>query len=264
VFSTIYISFLSTHGQFVGVNNYINVLSRKEVLDVEGFPKPPPLGAIVHNLIWTLIHLPLSLILGLAFAVLFRSARGGSIAKSLIFIGMVLPLMVGGLLIRFTFESDLGIVPLFFHFVGVESLNKNWTVYSDTALLSLIPGSVWLFIGFNVVVYSSALANIPKDFEEAAAIDGAGSIQRFFYITLPMLRPASVFAVISTLIFELKTFDIVYIATRGGPGDASVVLSLLVYLFAFRSYDYGAAAAIATLLMLVTLIPAVYMVKLSK
>jgi len=260
LFQTIYLSFTSSNGQFIGINNYINILSRKEVLNLENFPIPP-LGALIHNLLWTCIHLPLSIFLGLIFAVLLRNVKGGTIIKSIIFTGMVIPLIVGGLLIRFSFESGPGIVPAFFQILGIKSLSKNWIAYPDTALFALILGSVWLWTGFNLVIYSAALVGIPKEIEEASMVDGANPIQRFFYIILPLLKPVTLTTTMATFIFELKTFDIVYISTRGGPGDASMTLALLMYFYAFRGLDYNSAATVAVFLTLLTLIPAFLMIR---
>jgi len=220
-----------------------------------------PMGAIVHNAIWILIHLPLSTLLGLVLAVLLQNVKGSSIIKSIIFLGMVTPLIVGGIIIRFTFDREVGVVNMFLKAIGLGHLVRTWTMYPDTALFSLILGSVWLWTGFSLILYSAGLAMIPKEYYEAAKIDGASSMQIFFRITLPLLKPVTTTVVTMTLLWELKIFDIVYVATYGGPGGASNVLALLMYFLAFRSLDFNASSVIATLLTALTLIVAIVMFK---
>ena len=258
---TVYISFFSSSGEFVGFSNYFNVLSRRDMLNVEGFPKWPPLGALVHNLIWIAIHLPLSMFSGLALAIILRDVKGASVVKSVIFLGMVTPMIVGGIILRFTFTEGVGIVNAFFGLLGVEQLTRTWTAFPETALFALIFGSVWLWTGFSMIVYSAGLATIPKDYYEAAKIDGATPFRIFFRITLPLLKPITIVVITMTILWELKIFDIVFIATRGGPGGASNVLAYLVWLFAFWYGEFNSAAVVATLLTALTLVVAVGMIR---
>jgi len=258
-------SFLSPSGEFVGLDNYVDVLSRKEIVDLSGFPKTPPLGALIHNLIWIAIHLPLSMFSGLLLAIVLRDVKGASIVKSTIFLGMVAPMIVGGIILRFTFERGVGIVNAFFNVIGLEGLTRTWTNYPDTALFALIFGSVWLWTGFSMILYSAGLATIPKDYYEAAKIDGATPWRTFFRITLPLLRPITIVVVTMTVLWELKIFDIVYIATRGGPGGSTNVLALQMYRYAFTYFEFNSAAVVATFLTLLTLVVTIgmarYMVK---
>ena len=94
ILNTIYISFLSSDGKFVGLQNYAEVLESKKMFNLEGFPKAPPLGAFIHNMIWILIHLPLSIFSGLILAVILKDVKGAPVIKTLIFLGMVTPMVV--------------------------------------------------------------------------------------------------------------------------------------------------------------------------
>ncbi|NIM45230.1 MAG: ABC transporter permease subunit [Nitrososphaeria archaeon] len=263
VFNTVYISFFAPSGEFVGLDNYFDVLSRREVVNLERLSqgKTNRLGALVHNAIWILIHLPLSLFSGLVLAVILRDVKGSSLVKSIIFLGMVTPMIVGGLILRFTFEKGVGIVNALFNLLGYEQLARTWTAYPDTALFALIFGSVWLWTGFGMILYSAGLATIPKDYYEAAKLDGASSFRMFYRITFPLLRPITVTVVTMTVLWELKIFDIVYVATGGGPGGATTVLALLMYNMAFRAFDFNSAAVVATFLTLLTLIVMIGMAK---
>lgn len=258
VVSTIYLSFFSSSGKFTFLANYLNVLNRKEILNLKGLSSGFPLGALLHNFLWILIHLPLTTFLGLILAIILKDVKGGSIIKSVIFLGMITPMVIGGVILRFMFDKNVGIVNAFLTFLGIEP--KTWTAYPETALFALIFGSVWLWAGFSMVLYSAGLGTIPKDYSEAAKIDGATSLRIFFSITLPLLKPITTVVVTMTILWELKIFDIVYVATMGGPGGASNVMALQMYFYAFRQFDFNSAAVVATILMLLTLVVTIPMI----
>ncbi len=261
ILQTLYLSFLSSSGEFVGLENYSEIFSRKAILDVQGFPKGPPLGALIHNAMWILIHLPLSMFSGLALAIILRDVKGSSIIKSIIFLGMVTPLIVGGIILQFTFTEGVGIVPALFDMLGVDGLNRTLTDLPNTALFSLIFGSVWLWTGFSMIIYSAGLATIPKEYYEAAEIDGAGPFKTFRRITFPLLRPLNIVVMTMTVLYDLKIFDVVFVATSGGPGSASTVLAYEMWLQAFRFSNFNGAAVIATLLTLLTLVVTIPMIR---
>ncbi len=261
ILQTLYLSFLSSSGEFAGLSNYSEVLGRKSILNVEGFPKWPPLGALIHNAIWILIHLPLSMFSGLALAIILRDVKGSSIVKSIIFLGMVTPLIVGGIILQYTFTERFGIVTAFFNMLGFKELGRTWTNLPNTALFALIFGSVWLWTGFSMIIYSAGLATIPKEYYEAAKIDGTGPFKTFLRITFPLLRPLNIVVMTMTILYDLKIFDIVFVATRGGPGSASTVLAYEMWLQAFRFSNFNGAAVIATLLTLLTLVVTIPMIR---
>jgi len=236
------------------LENYVKVLTSEEFINPTGLRTSSfPMGAIVHNVIWILIHLPATTILGLLLAVFLQNIKGSSIIRSMIFLGMVIPMVVGALMIAFSFNKDMGIVPSIFKCLGILSLYKTWTSYPDTALLSLIIGSIWLWTGFSVTLYSAGLASIPKELIEAAKIDGAPFRVILFKIIIPLLRPVTVTVVAMTILWVLKIFDIVYVATRGGPGGASMVMALLMWDYFARMNAYTLSATIATLLTIIVL-----------
>ena len=261
ILQTVYLSFLSSSGEFAGLNNYSEILRDTDIVNVADFPKWPPLGALVHNAIWILIHLPLSMFSGLALAIILRDVKGSSLVKSIIFIGMVTPLIVGGIILQYTFTERFGLVTAFFDLLGVEELGRTWTALPNTALFALIFGSVWLWTGFSMIIYSAGLATIPKEYYEAAKIDGAGPFKTFKRITFPLLRPLNITVITMTILYDLKIFDIVYVATFGGPGKASTVLAFEMWLQGFRYFNPNGAAVIATLLTLLTLVVTIPMIR---
>lgn len=162
-------------------------------------------------------------------------------------------------MINFMFDRNLGVVNAFLGLFGFQA--KSWTVYPDSALLSLIFGSVWLWTGFSVILYSAGLETIPKDYYEAAKLDGAGPWKTFTKITIPLLKPITVVVATMTLLWELKIFDIVYVTTAGGPGGASNVMALQMYIYAFRALDFNRAAVVAVILTLFTLLVSIPLVR---
>ena len=237
IVDTIYMSFLAEGtGSFVGLGNYNYVLFQKlypliNIPDI--FQGVFPMGALVQNIIWIGIHLPLTILLGLFFAVLLRDVKGGTIIKSIVFLGVIVPMVVGGVLFRFIFDKDAGIVNAVLRLIGLGGFARDWTAFASTSLISLILGSVWIWTGFCMIVYSAGLEGISMDMYEAAAIDGASRWKTFWRITVPMLRSTTLVVVTMTVLWELKIFDIVYVATFGGPGGASRSLSFDMYIQTF-------------------------------
>ena len=266
IVNTIYLSLVDKQGEFVGLGNYEQIFNDDAFWNPQNLAEgnPPPYGALIHNGIWILVHLPLSIFSGLLLAVLLRDVKGGAIIKSIVFLGMVIPLIVGGILLRFIYVEDAGIVNGFLRTVGLGSLARTWTAYPETILLALIFGTVWIWTGFSMIVYSAGLEGIPTELFEAARIDGASSWRTFWRITIPMLKPATIVVVTMTVLWELKIFDIVWIIQQGGPQNASMVMTLLMFLQAFlyqrQAQNYHTASAIATMLTLLTIGFAAYMV----
>ncbi|MFQ5951180.1 MAG: carbohydrate ABC transporter permease, partial [Candidatus Geothermarchaeales archaeon] len=258
---TVYISFfdfqrsitdvVNLQGDFVAFENYQKLFSATRFFNpglslLEG----PPFGALIHNIIWVVIMVPLTMVLGLTLAILLRRMREGYIIRSMIFLGMVTPLIVGGLMLLFIYHKDAGVGNALLRLVGLGFLARSWTIFPDTALYALILGSVWIWTGFPMIIYSAGLEGIPDELHEAARIDGASGFQVVRYVTIPMLRPATITSLILTTLTAFKILDIV-VAVRGfagGPGDSTQVLALLMYAEGFQNFNYGGSAAISVFL----------------
>jgi len=269
VLTTIGVSFFDANGHFIGLRNYQQVLGSPDTINLNGFPKPPPYGTLINNALWIVIHLPLSMFLGLWLALVLPEVRGSSWVKTAIFIGMVTPLIVGGIMMLYIYDGSIGIVPRFFDTIGIHSLGVGWLQRPTTLLFGLIFGSVWLWTGFSMIVYSAGLTTIPKEYWEAAKIDGTSAFRTFTQVTFPLLKPMTIVVFTMSILYELKIFDLVYGATnpQGGVGGAADVLALQMFREAFVQLpaNYGTAAAVATFLSLLTLAATVmtirYMVK---
>ncbi len=264
IVDTTYMSVVDQNGNFVGLANYEKVFATQlyPLVNTRNVVSGRfPMGGLMHNIFWVAIHLPLCAFFGLLLAVLLRDVKGGAVIKSIIFLGLVIPLIVGGVLVRFILDRDAGILNGVLRIVGLGAYATDWTIYPNTALITVILSSVWLWTGFAMIVYSAGLEGIPVELYEAAKIDGASRWKTFWRITVPMLKSATIIVVTMTLLWELKIFDIVYIVTNGGPGGASDVMAFRMYIEAFQyPPNYGTSSAIATVLAIMTLGFAAYMV----
>lgn len=252
---------------FPNLDNYGNVLAHRDTINLAGFPKPPPYGTLVNNAIWIAIHLPLTLFGGLTLAVLLRETKGASVVKASIFLGMVTPMIVGGVILRYLYEEGVGLIPQIFGALGITALSSSWMAQPTTLLYGLIFGSVWMWLGFSLIIYSAGLTTIPREYFEAARIDGASPFRVFWRITFPLLKPITLVVVTMTILWELKLFDIVIAATNpaGGPGGAADVLALQMFRYGFGRLQFELAATVATILTLLTLLATVWLLRrLSK
>ncbi|MGB9622268.1 MAG: carbohydrate ABC transporter permease [Candidatus Bathyarchaeia archaeon] len=263
IIGTVVLSFISK-GTF-SLSNYYEVLTESiplKALILTKLEPTPPWGALIHNAVWILISVPAVVLLGMILAYVLRYVFGSSFVLGTVFLGMVLPGVVSGLVIRFMFDDSIGIFPRIFAVLGVPMLSKTWTIYPQTALLALILGSIWLWLGFSVTLYSAGLDSIPSSMIESALVDGASQWQIFAKIIVPQLRPVTTVVILMTVMWVLKIFDIVYVVTGGGPGGSSTVLAMIMYMYFASSLEYHKAAAVAVILALLTLIPAYWYIRI--
>jgi len=259
--ATIYYSLYDPRSGGLSLNNYVAVLTSTNPLYAlisRSVSTTPPWGALLHNILWVAIHVPVVTLLGMAVAYILKFyVKGSTLIKAMLFTGIVIPPAIGGLLVRFIFDAQIGLVPKAFSLLGIEPLSRTWTSYPETALLALILGSIWIWLGFSVTVFSAALETIPRSHVEAAKLFGASDWQIFYRVIAPQLKPAAVIVVVMTALWDMKIFDIVYASTQGGPGGSSTVLALVMYDYFSRALDYYRAAAVAVILTL-AVIPVIF------
>jgi multiple sugar transport system permease protein len=206
-------------------------------------------------MVFTLVSILFQYTAGLALAVFFnRSFPLSGTLRALFLIPWLLPLIVSASTWSWMFNSESGVINYFLHVIGVGPVN--WLTSPDQALTSVIIANIWIGIPFNLVILYSGLQNIPTELYEAAALDGANRWQQFRRITFPLLRPVSAITVLLGLIYTLKVFDLIWIMTKGGPGDASSTLSTWSYRLGFGSLlpQFGPGAAVGNLLILIALV----------
>lgn len=230
---------------FVGLDNFRRALTSSRVL-----------GAAQRTLGYTLIALSAEFTLGLGVALLFNSlGRRSELLRTIFLFPLMIPPIVAGLLWRFLLIDNFGIVNHILHQLGLLAAPGDlaWLGDRDIVLFSVALPDIWLTTSFVTLVLYTGLQNIPTALLEAARIDGAGALQLFRYVTLPLLRPVIAVVLIIRGIDAARAFDIIWVQTEGGPRFASEVLSMHIYRTMIRYGDLGFASAIAALFLLALL-----------
>ena len=213
--------------------------------------------AVMRNtLLFTLAVVSIETILGLSLAVaLNRNFRGKGIARALILVPLMLAPVVVGYEWRWLYNDPYGLINYWLMQLGVISAPIAWTTSARTAMASLVIADVWSNTPFIAILCLGGLQSIPEEPLEAAIVDGASPWQRFLYVTLPLLRPVLLAAILIRVMDAFQTFDLVFILTYGGPGIMTELMNSYTYKQAFRYFDLGYASAVALIsLVLMTLL----------
>ena len=196
--------------------------------------------------------IPTSLAVGLGVAVLLnRRVPGRGLLRAVYYLPYVLSGVVIGIAGKWIFNENTGVINNTLDALGLPLVP--WQSRALPALLSVAVMLVWTWLGFCMVVYLAALQGVPRDYLEAAAIDGAGRWQAFRHVTLPLLRPTTFFLVVYLVIQLFLVFDVVYVMTGGGPGNATELLNTYAYANGFESRRQGYAAAVGVVIYVVLL-----------
>ena len=214
---------------------------------------PDLAAAVKHTVTFTAMFVPVSLLLGLLIAIaLNQPIKFIGFYRTCIFVPFVASAAATGILASFVFNPQFGVANALLRGVGIPP--QQFLEDPDQVIVMLTIVSLWGSVGFNVVVYLAALQDIPRDLTEAAIVDRANSRQVFWYITVPQLRPVTVFTATWQTITALQLFDLVYTTTRGGPLGASQTIVYYVYIQFRELLDYGYASAISYGLFIVTML----------
>jgi multiple sugar transport system permease protein len=233
---------LSPSTPFVGLKNY-----RQLAHD------PVVAQAFQHTLIYTVLFVPGTMIVGLFLAVAMnRKIRFISFYRTAAYATMAISTISEAIVFIWLFDPSYGIANYFLHLFGVPQ--QQFLNSPTEALYVIIAMTIWGWTGFAVVIYLAALQGVPPTLIEAAAIDGAGPWRTFRRVTLPLLSPASLFLAVWLTINALQLFDEVYQSTQGGPLNATTVLVYYLYEQAFQDFNFGYASAIAYALFLAILV----------
>ncbi len=198
--------------------------------------------ALKNTLYFTVVSVPVTLILALGLAVLMnRRIRGIEALRAIYFFPVTASIVAVSLLWAWMYTPDFGIINYLLSYLGIPKIN--WLVNPQLALPSVIIMSVWRGLGFNIVVFLAGLQSIPRDLYEAAALDGATGWDQFRHITVPLLTPTIFFATIMALIGSFQVFEQTYIMTQGGPANATMTLVYQIFLNGFTYLRMGYASA---------------------
>lgn len=221
--------------QFVGLNNY------REIFTEALFYK-----VLLNTVVFALSTSILGVIIPLVLACILNSKiRGSEFYKTAYFLPFITPMIVIGVVWEWIFDPNIGLF---------KYLHINWLYDIHYAMPALIIVSVWKLIGYNMVIFLSALSGISQSMFEASRIDGANAFQTFKNVTVPLLSPTIFFVVIITAISSFQVFDLIYLMTQGGPLDSTNVLVFAIYKNAFEYFNAGKASAIAYVLFVIILV----------
>ncbi|MGH9969113.1 MAG: carbohydrate ABC transporter permease [Pyrinomonadaceae bacterium] len=220
------------------------------------------LAALSHTLIYAASALTLEFFLGLALAVLLNNQlRGRRFFRTALLVPMMLPTVVVGVVWRLMLNPNFGAVNGTLKGLGANISSLTWTSSPRLAMLSVITVDVWQWTPFMFLILLAGLQAIPQEPYEAALIDGSSAWQTFRHVTLPLLKPAILVALLLRTMDLLRVFDQVFILTEGGPGFATETISLYIYRTAFRFSDFGYAAAMSFVLLVITNIISVFYIR---
>lgn len=219
--------------QYVGLDNY------RAISDSAMFRNALRVTA-QYTIGVTLLGVSVSLLI----AVLLNSGiRGQNIYRLIYFLPVVTSTVAAAVVWRYLMNPGTGYADVLLRDLGLTPPTPSWLRNPDWALRIVILVGVWKRLGFNIVIYLAGLQNIPKDYYEAATVDGAGSWARFRHITIPLIAPITLLLVIMSIIDSFLIFDVVYVMTDGGPIGTTEVVGLLLYRQAFRYFNLGTASA---------------------
>ena len=243
VYSFAEIAPLSGRITWVGLANYTQMLG-----DATFY------RSLVNTVIFTVLVVPTSMALGLALAVLLNSVMPArKLFRTIIYLPLVISGVAVGLIGTFFFNETIGVVNKLLATVSLPGVP--WQSSGVPAFASVIIVTLWIRVGFTMIIYLAGLQAVPVELQEAAQVEGAGGWQRFRFITFPLLGPSTFFLLVMSVIYSFQVFDIVFVLTNGGPGASTEVLGTYAYKTAFgAARDQGYGAAIGVVIFFFTLI----------
>jgi len=222
-------------------------------------------NALRNTVEWTVASVLLQFVFGLILAQLLNQPFvGRGLVQALVFLPWAVPTFLSGLNWAWLFNPVVGPLPHWFVDFGLATTPENILSNPAYALWGPITANVWWGIPFYAITLLAALQSIPGDIYEAAQIDGAGPVQRFWSITLPFLAPTIAITLLLRAVWIANAADFIVVMTRGGPADSTQILASYIFTQAFQRLDFGYASAIATVLLLLLLVYAAIVVVLRQ
>ncbi|MBB5786737.1 ABC transporter permease subunit [Jiangella mangrovi] len=229
--------------EWVGWENYADQLGRDEFWH-----------ALVISLLYTGLAVAVAFALGMALAVYFNQRfPGRNIMRSLLLLAWILPTVVSANVWRWMLDGSYGLINTLLEAVGLLDGDLFWLARPVPALFAVVFATAWSFTPFIMILLLAGLQGIPDTLYEAAKIDGAGAWRRFTSVTMPLLKPVNLTALLLCFISTFKTFDTVFLMTRGGPGEATMILPIYAYNEAFEFFRFDTGAVATTLMLVVPL-----------
>lgn len=233
---------------FVGFSNYKSVFTEPEFLQI-----------LINTVVYAISTTVFAVIIPLLIAsIINNKIKGSELFKTIYFLPFITPAVVIAIVWAWIFDPNIGLVNTLLH------THYTWLFSTKLAMPVLILVSVWKLIGYNIVLFLTGFSTIDKSVYEASKIDGATSVQTFFDITVPLLKPTIYFVTTVTAISSFQIFDLIYVMTQGGPSDSTNVIVYSIYKYAFEYFDIGKSCALAYILFAVILVLALIQKKFTK
>ncbi|MCU6790933.1 MULTISPECIES: carbohydrate ABC transporter permease [Paenibacillus] len=254
---TFYFSFFEWSGigkkTFLGFKNYIDLMH--DPLFLNGFWRV---------LIWALLAIVIKDGLALVLAsVLRKPIRGSNWFTTVFFLPVVISTAAIGLMFSLMYDKDIGLLNLFLQTIGLGDWSRSWLADENTAFYAVIAAPLWHTIGYFFIILLAGMQNIPEEVYEAATLDGAGAWTQFTRITIPLIWPILQICMILSITGAFKSFDYVFIMTKGGPGESTQVPATYMYETVFVGMKYGYGTAIAILIFVFSLVVTLLFRKLT-
>ena len=212
-------------------------------------------NAIKNTAIWLALAMTVPTLLGLGLALALQGkSRLNTLYKSLFYLPIALAPIIVGIIWVWLYSPKIGIVNIFLRAIGLDQLTTAWLANPNTALYAVFVAWAWQQTGLNMVIFLAGLTSVPTPLVEAAKVDGANYWQTLFKVIIPMLRPATVVVLALTAISALKSFEIIWVMTKGGPFNRSDTLAVFMYSESFRKFKMGYGSSAAVILFLMTLV----------
>ena len=176
-------------------------------------------------------------------------------------ISWLLPVTVAGLLFKFMFQMNGGIINQMLTSRGVLDQPIEWLLQGNTAMVAIVVANIWIGIPFNMMLILTGLTTISDEIYESANLDGANKIQTLFKITIPMIKPAIMSVLTLGFVYTFKVFDLVWVMTKGGPVNATELVSTYAYRLSFEEFQFSKGAAAANVLFLILLVVGFFYIK---
>lgn len=219
--------------------------------------------ALVNTFVFTIVSVLLELILGLALALIMNKALiGQGLIRTTSLIPWAIPTAVAALMWSYLYDGSSGIVAHLFEMIGLVGDSRDLLLSGSGAMFSTIIADVWKTTPYMALLLLAGLQNIPKSLYEAASIDGANRVQSFFQVTLPLLKPSILVALLFRTLDAFRVFDLIYVLTGGGPGGATETLSIYGYKAMFAQTNFGYGSVIVMIMFVCVALIAIVYVKI--
>lgn len=240
---------------FVGLQQYVNLFQDEVFIEI-----------LLQTFEFTVACLVVQFTIGLILAVFLNGKfKAAGPVRGIILVAWMMPISVTGLLFKYMFITEGGIINYFIAALGLMGAEPiGWLIDPNVSLVAIIIANCWIGIPFNMLLLSTGMSNIKQEIYESASIDGASILQKFFKITIPLLKPAIMSVLMLGFIYTFKVFDLIYIMTKGGPLNSTEVLSTYAYKQSFTLFDFSKGAAASVVLFICLMFIGVFYLRLIR